>query len=237
MNPLAGFSDWALALLPRMFLYPGGLAIVAALLLALFMPRPATDTTRTSVLNEALRLVAHVNIPALACVWAALSILPLPGVSPLPFPVDRFTLVAITAISLLFDFILKSKSNRDELWPNLAIVLALTSPAASQSGLVLGVAEPGVVDYLAGAAVLAGLVGLFDSVSYGWSQAARWLAWWGAAMALGMVPGGMWGFVSLPGAMVLGWTAHRQGWSRYATLLAYLLALAALLTSLLLPPG
>jgi hypothetical protein len=111
------------------------------------------------------------------------------------------------------------------------------SPVASQRGLVLGVAEPGVLDYLAGAAVLAGLVGLFDGVGYGWSRAARWLAWWGAAFALGMVPGGMWGFVSLPGAMMLGWVAQRLGWGRYATLLAYLLALSALLTSLLPPPG
>lgn len=220
-----------------MFLYPGGLAIVAALLMALFMPRPVTDTTRTTLLHKALRLVAHANIPALACAWAALSILPLPSVPPLPFPVDRFTLVAITAISLLFDFTLKSESNRYELWPNLAIVVALMSPVASQRGLVLGVTEPGIVDYLAGAAVLAGLVGLFDGGGYGWSRAARWLAWWGAVMALGMVPGGMWGFASLPAALVLGWIAQRLGWGRYAIMLAYLLALASLLTSLLLPPG
>ena len=211
--------------------------MVAALLLSLFMQRPATDTTRTTLLHRAMRLVAHANIPALACAWAALSILPWPGVPPLPLPVDRFTLVAITAISLLFDFTLKSESNRDELWPNLAIVLALMSPLASQRGLVLGVAEPGVVDYLAGAAVLAGLVGLFEGVGYGWSRSARWLAWWGTVMALGMVPGGMWGFVSLPAALALGWVAQRLGWNRYATLLAYLLALAELLTSLLLPPG
>lgn len=237
MNPLSGFSDWALALLPRIFLYPGGLAIVAALLLALFMQRSATDTTRTTLLHKVLRLVAHANVPALACAWAALSILPLPGVLPLPFPIDRFTLVAIITISLLFDFTVKTESNRDELWPNLAIVLALMSPLASQRGIVLGIGEPGVVDYLAGAAVVAGLVGLFDSVGYGWSRAARWLAWWGAGMALGMVPGGMWGFVSLPAALALGRIAQRLVWGRYATLLAYLLALAALLTSLLLPPG
>ncbi len=161
----------------------------------------------------------------------------MPGVPPLPFPVDRFTLVAITAISLLFDFTLKSESNRDELWPNLAIVVALMSPLASQRGLVLGIDESGVVDYLAGAAVLAGLVGLFEGLGYGWSRAARWLAWWGAVMALGVMPGAMWGFVSLPAASALGWIAQRLGWSRYATLPAYLLALAALLTSLLLPPG
>ena len=240
MNPLSGFSDWALALLPRMFLYPGGLAIVAALLMTLFMPRPATDATRTTpttLQHKALHLVALANIPALACAWAALSILPLPGVPPLPFAVDRFTLVAVIAISLLFDFTVKAETNRDEIWPNLAIVLALMSPVASQGGLVLGTGEPSVVDYQAGAAVLAGLVGLFEGVGYGWSRAARWLAWWGMVMALGMVPGGMWGFASLPAAVALGWVAQRLGWSRYATMLAYLLALATLLTSLLLPPG
>ena len=237
MNPLAGFSDWALALLPRMFLYPGGLAIVAALLLALFMPRPATVTAPTTLLHKTLHLIAHANIPALACAWAALSILPLPGVSLLPFPIDRFTVVAIIAISLLFDLATRSESDPEELWPNLAIVLALMSHVASQRGLVPGAAGPDVVAYLAGAAVMAGLVGLLESVGYGWSRAARWLAWWGAAFALGMVPGGMLGLVSLPGVLVLGWGAQRLGWSKYATTLAYLLALAALLTSLLLPPG
>ncbi|MEA2572741.1 MAG: hypothetical protein QOH93_39 [Chloroflexia bacterium] len=236
MNPLAGFSDWALALLPRLFLYPGGLALIGALLLALLLPRPNSDSAQTT-LHRALHLVAHANIPALACVWAALSILPLPGVSPLPFPVDRFSILAITAMSLLFDFTAKSERNRSELWPNVAIVLALMSPVAAQRGLVTGPAAEGVIGYLAGAAVLAGLVGLFDSMGEGWSQAARWLAWWGVAFALSMLPAGVWGLLTLPLALGLGWGARRLAWSRYVALLAWLLATSALLTALLLPPG
>jgi hypothetical protein len=237
VNPLAGFSDWALALLPRLFLYPGGLTVAAALLLALFMSRPATGTARTSLLRETLHLAATANIPALACAWVALSILPLPGLAPLPSPVDRFSVVAIIAASLLFDLAGSKEDQRDELWPGVAIVLALMSPVALQRGLMPGGADPGAVGYLAGAAVLAGLVGLFGGVGNGWSNAARWLAWWGAAFALGLMPGGTWGWISLPAALVLGWVAQRLGWGRYATMLAYVLGLGALVTALLLPPG
>ncbi|HEY0068598.1 MAG TPA: hypothetical protein VGE04_01370, partial [Chloroflexia bacterium] len=169
MNPLAGFSDWALALLPRLFLYPGGVAMVAALLLALFTPRQTTGKGRTSLLRETLHLAANANTPALACAWAALSILPLPGLAPLPFPVDRFSLVAIIAVSLLFDLTGAREDRRDELWPGVAIVLALMSPVALQRELMPGGAGQGVVSYLAGAAVVAGLVGLFGSVRYEWS--------------------------------------------------------------------
>lgn len=233
MNPLAGFSDWALALLPRMFLYPGGLAIIAAFLLALFMSRPV----RTAVLHDALQLLARANIAALALAWATLSILPLPGVNPLPFPVDRFSLVAVTGISLLLDLVSRKERDADELWPSLAIVLALMSPVALQRGLVPGEPSQSIASYVTAAAVLAGLVGLFGSVRNGWSNAARWLAWWGATLALGVVPGDVWELVTLPAALVLGLVAQRLDWSRYATFLAYVLALAALATSLLLPPG
>ena len=233
MNPFAGFSDWALALLPRMFLYPGGLAIVTALLLALFVLGPA----RTAALHYALQLLVHANIAALALAWAALSILPLPGVKALPFPVDRFSLVAVTGISLLVGLVASKETDTVELWPSLAIVLALMSPIALQRGFVPGEQSQGIVSHVTAAAVLAGLVGLFGSVRNGWSSAARWLAWWGAAFSLGVWPGDVWALITLPAALVLSSVAHRMGWSRYATLLAYVLALAALATSLLLPPG
>ncbi len=132
MNPLSGFSDWALALLPRMFLYPGGLALAAAFLIALFASHLATGSTGTPSLRKVLRLVARANIPGLACAWAGLAILPLPGVAPLPFPVDHFALVAITTISLLFDLALTGEDSASELWHTLPIVLALMSPIASQ---------------------------------------------------------------------------------------------------------
>ncbi|HVF98659.1 MAG TPA: hypothetical protein VND68_02365, partial [Chloroflexia bacterium] len=92
MNPLAGFSDWALALAPRLFLYPGGLAIAAALVLALYTSRRATGTP---VVRYAFSLITDANTLSLALAWAALSILPMPGTAPLPFPVDRFSLVSV----------------------------------------------------------------------------------------------------------------------------------------------
>lgn len=237
MNPLTGFSDWALSLLPRLFLYPGGLAVVVALFLALFISRLATGTARKSLLHHALHLLTNANIPALACAWAALAILPLPGASPLPLQVDRFSLVAVAATSLLFDVAYEREHTKDELWSNVAIVLALISPLASHRGLVPGGQEQGIVDYLAGVAVLVGLVGSVGSACYRWSGAARWLAWWGAALTLGALPGDVWGLTTLPAALVVGWTAQRLGWSKYATLLAYALGMIALLTALLLPPG
>jgi hypothetical protein len=211
--------------------------MAAALLLALFTPRPAIGTARTLRLRETLHLAANANTPALACAWAALSMLPLPGLAPLPFPVDRFSVPALIAASLLFDLAHANEDRRDELWPGVAVMLALVSPVASQSELMTGGGDQGAAGYLARVAALAGLVGLFDGMRYGWSHAARWLAWWGAAFALGAVPGATWGCVSLPAALVLGWIAQRLDWGRYATLLAYLLGLAALATALLLPPG
>lgn len=233
MNPLAGFSDWALALLPRLFLYPGGLAMAAALALALFTSGPVAGT---SVARHALRLVANTSILPLALAWAALAILPVPGMAPLPFPVDHFSIVAIVAASLLFDLIASKERDQDELWPSLAILLALMSPLAWQVGLMPGDGGEGVSGYLAGAATLVGLVGLFGSTRYGWGAAARWLAWW-AALALGTLPAGAWGLVTLPATLVLGWVAQRLGWGKYATLLACVLALGALATGLPRLPG
>ncbi|HET6262225.1 MAG TPA: hypothetical protein VFG99_08295 [Chloroflexia bacterium] len=234
MNPLAGFSEWALALLPRLFLYPGGLAMAVALALALFTSRPAAGT---SVVRHALHPVANANILPLALAWAMLSVLPASGTASLPFPVDRFSIVAIVAASLLFDLIASKERHQDELWPSLAILLALMSPLAWQGELMPGSGDEDVSGYLAGAATLVGLVGLFGSTRCGWSAAARWLAWWGAALALGTLPAGAWGLVTLPAAIVLGWAAQRPGWGRYATLLAYLLALGALATGLPRLPG
>ncbi len=237
MSPLAGFSDWVLALLPRIFFYPGGAGLAAALCLALITLRGAASRGRGGVLLVVLRFLTAANIPALACAWAALSILPLPGVAPLPFPVDRFSLLAVAATSLLFDLMRPGEANRDELWPDLAIVLALMSPLVLQRGLALGAQGQGVVAYVAGAAVLAGLVGLFGSARYGWSGAARWLAWWGAGMAWAAVPGEAWGWATLPAALTLGWAVQRRGWGKYAAPVACALAMSALLTALLLPPG
>jgi hypothetical protein len=184
-----------------------------------------------------LSLVANANILSLALAWAALSILPIPGMAPLPFPVDRFALVAVVAASLLFDLVAAKEDYREEIWASLAIVLALMSPVSSQDGLMPSTGDQRISGYLAGAAVLVGLGGLFGGTRYGWSSAARWLAWWGAAFASGTLPAGAWGLVTLSAALALGWAARRLGWGGYATLLAYLLALAALATALPRLPG
>jgi hypothetical protein len=138
---------------------------------------------------------------------------------------------------MLFDLVAAKERPQDELWPSLAIVLALMSPVAWQGGLMPRNGDEGISGFLAGAAVLVGLVGLFGGTRYGWSGATRWLAWWGAAFALGTLPAGGWGAVTLPVALVLGWAAQRLGWGRYATLLACVLALGALATALLRLPG
>ena len=43
------------------------------------------------------------NLPSLAIAWAGVALLPLPGASVLPSPVDRWALAAVLAVSLLLD--------------------------------------------------------------------------------------------------------------------------------------
>ena len=237
MNPFAGFSEWALTLLPRLFLYPGGLGMLLALLLALLLRRIGRSTSKTTPLQDALRMLATANVLSLACAWAGLALLTLPFTSPVPQPVDRFALLSLVIASLLFDLAINREPGTGEVWPSVAIVLALMSSLPRQSGL-LAAEDPGLLmETLMEGAVLAGLVGLFGSVQNSWSGMARMLAWWSVTVTLGVLSSDLWGLLTLPASLAVGLVVWRRGWSGYATALAYLLALVSLLTSLLLPQG
>src|SRR5437868_6034119 len=102
MNSWLGpFSDWTLALLPRLFLYPGGLWMLSMLLPLCLLP--ARRRSR-AFLPPASCLLPAGPSPQLAVAWVALALLPLPGAAPLPFPVDRLSLAGLLVTSLALDW-------------------------------------------------------------------------------------------------------------------------------------
>lgn len=185
MTPeLAGFSDWVLALLPRLFLFPGGLWMIVGVAMirfgsggiaALHWRSWAADLKKT-------------NTWAVATAWAALALLPLPGSASLPTPIDRWTLAALGAISFLLD--LRGVKDQERRWyANAAagITFALIAPLASAQRLLISerqmdigwTAAPWLVS------VLAGIVALLWLGEGGIGAQVRWLLW--ASMALSPV--------------------------------------------------
>ncbi|MEO5952701.1 MAG: hypothetical protein ABIQ44_09575 [Chloroflexia bacterium] len=134
MTPeLAAFSDWVLALLPRLFLFPGGLWMLVGLTVIRFA-LGGLDALRPRRLASDL---AQVNLGSAAIAWAAISLLPLPGTAALPAPVDRWVLVAMLSVSLLLS--IGEVEEKARIWFALAgagIALALLGPMASTQRLL-----------------------------------------------------------------------------------------------------
>ena len=176
MTPeLASFSDWALALLPRLFLYPGGLALIVVLLVLRF----ASSGKRSILGKPLLSELSRANLLSLAVAWVAVALAPLPGASNLPSAPDKLVLAALPALSLLLD---TPSPSYTRLFAGAAITLALLLPAVDAGSLL---APTGDLLLLAlfSLAVLTALV----SLSWGRSEIAgqvRWLAWF----CLGVVP-------------------------------------------------
>jgi hypothetical protein len=246
MTPeLAAFSDWVLALLPRLFLYPGGLWLVAGLVVI----RWARDGRGGVRPGHWVGALAQANLGAVATAWAALSLLPLPGAQPLPTPVDRWALGALLAISLLLD--LDGVESHVRRWRGLAgagITLALLAPLAGEPGLLVSEAALGMswAARLAIFAVGLGIVVLVWSGDVGLGGEVRGLAWLGMALApvwpllpdswltptfavflvAGFIYRGAKRVTKIPAPAQLMWLGLAIQW---------LLALGALLTALLLP--
>ncbi|MFL5734430.1 MAG: hypothetical protein ACJ78Q_14690 [Chloroflexia bacterium] len=181
---LTAFSDWTLALLPRLLLYPGGLW-------ALFMLLPLYLLTGVggrgsgvwgwwSVFSGRSRLSVGVA-------WAGLALLPLPGAAALPFPVDRLSLVGLLVTSLALEWhsgvALRGTHLAPAISANVAVVLAAAAPLAGGRGLLQPASAYGSVGWLSACAVAAGLVALLGGYARDPAAAVRWLAWFGLALA------------------------------------------------------
>lgn len=234
MNPLSGFSDWVLALLPRLFLLPGAPALLLAVALYYLADRARSNPTITGP-----HALAHAflrgNTLALATAWVGVALVPFPGMAPLPFPVDTFALLSLPVASLAFDLFSGKKIESQEIGGVLALIVAVPALALQGSRLFDTGSNEGAAAWLGLGSMACGLVALFPGVAWGISGAMRWLTLGaigleiGAALNLTFVAG------LLAGAYVLGALATRFGWGKGVLALAYALAAFAVLTRLLQP--
>jgi hypothetical protein len=234
MTPLAGFSDWTLALLPRLFLYPGGLWMLSALIALLVATSGRESRRYRSLLHD----LTQANLPALATAWAALSLLPLPGTQPLPFPVDRFSLAALLALSMLFD---APSTRRERGLAGTAITLAIMAPLAGRQAILNVAGDVTIADWLSLLAVAAGLAALAADGAPSLSGGLRWLGWLGLGAApiwrQAFISNALWASLAYALAIVIIAWVSGIVWRRANSMLAvgatFSLSAASLLAALL----
>jgi hypothetical protein len=173
---LSGFSQWTLDLLPRLFLYPGGLWALMALLWLRFVSG-GVSALRPSAL--AAGLLSAPLLPT-AIAWVALALLPLPGTSPLAFPADRLALAGLLVASLVLSQPASDTGERAAPYLEVAITLAIMAPLAGGRGL-LSAGDWGPAGWIALAAVVAGLASLPGPSVSDLAGNLRLLAWFGLA--------------------------------------------------------
>lgn len=243
MNLFAGFSDWVLALLPRLFFAPGGVCLLLAFALH-YTASHYRDSRGTASHNsnrtnprQLLHAFLRENTPALASAWTATALVPLVGIAPLPFPMDTFSLLSLPILSLAFDVSVGNKKDVDEIGEIvgvLAITVAVLSPALSGKRLLLTGHGDGNPSWVVLGAIVVGLVALTPSAGLGINVAMRWLALGltgltlAASFNLGQVT------ALLAGCFTVGLIVAKLGWSKTALVTACLLAAFALLIQLLL---
>ena len=211
MTPeLAQFSQWVLALLPRLFIYPGGVWLLVGIALI----RLAGDGTKGVGPRAWLDDLMGADLPSLAVAWAGIAMLPLPGASVLPTAVDRWALASVLAVSLLLDSGTRGANGMRMANAGAAITLAIVAPLAGGDSLVGLPADYASRAPLAfGLAVAAVAVGLVVIVWWGGAGLAgevRGLGW--LALALMPVYGDMWPVVTVWvfGAGMIIWFVARR---------------------------
>ena len=181
-SALSAFSDWTLVLLPRLFLYPGGIWALGVLLLLRFACGGLSAVKAHSLRADFARSESLV----IATAWASLALMPLPGTAPLPFPIDRFALAGLLATSFLLARRGASDMKRGRIPPiEVAMTLAVLAPMASSSTL-LRIGESGnaaIANVAALSSLAVGLCLLWPEV-LDMGTGVRWLGWLG----LGAVP-------------------------------------------------
>jgi hypothetical protein len=176
MNPLGPFSDWMLALLPRLFLYPGGLWLLGLVVLM----RLVSGVPGTRRVSTLVRDFAAANTLSLAVAWVAVALLPLPGANPLPAAPDRLVLTALPLVSLLLSA--KESLAIGRAAAVAGLTLALLVPLLQGRELYLVRAEGSLSVVLATLAVGVALVALWADVPRDLAASARWLAWLGLGL-------------------------------------------------------
>lgn len=178
MSDLASFSDWTLALLPRLFIYPGGVWMLAALLALRF----ASGGIKAIHPNALIYDLSKARLLSLAMAWAGLALLSLPVTALLPYPVDRLVLVGLLAMSLALDWSVGEDNARVKALQGVGISLALLAPLAGGRALLRAVDTWTPADLMAALAVLIGLAALSTLVKDSLSAGVRWLSWLGLAL-------------------------------------------------------
>lgn len=172
MIGLQGFSDWVLALLPRLFLYPGGLGLVAA-----FVVFRLAQGGLVSLKPEALAQdLDKAPLLSLAVAWTTLSLISLPGASPLAAPVDTLVLVALVLISFSLD---KEATFEREGWISAAMALAVLVSTIRGHTLTGYVPASGVSSLLAIFCIAIGVVRLSGTAQTSPAAVMRWIVWVG----------------------------------------------------------
>lgn len=172
MTGLEGFSDWVLALLPRLFIYPGGLWM----LVALAGLRLATGGLAAIRPRSILVDLAKALLPSLALAWATLSLLPLPGASPLAAPVDALVLIALVLISFTLD---GDAALERERWISVGMALAVLSPVVRGHVLMGYVPAWDASSVISMFCIAVGLARLSNAAQRDLATAVRWLTWAG----------------------------------------------------------
>ena len=185
MNDLAGFSEWTLALLPRLFLYPGGLWLLIVMLVF-----RVTGKGREQISSSVLLLdFLAAELAVLATAWVAVALLPVPGAVRLPFPADRLAIAGLLAVSLAFDRYgnngVTAEMQRRSVFTGfnyrwgieLAILTAVVAPVAGQRTLLD--VNAGLSGWISLLAVLVGMAALAPQAANGLALAVRLVGWLG----------------------------------------------------------
>jgi hypothetical protein len=163
----AAFAAWLGALLPRLVLYPGGLILVLAALLAWWAGRrPGRGDPSAALLSPPGAPAPALQRLALALAWVSAALLPLPGAAPWPLPPD---LLVLGGLLLAAGAVTGAATPGGQVDRGLALsagALAAFALAAGRLGLPLLPVSP----LVAGPALLAYAWGLL-SADHAWRAA------------------------------------------------------------------
>ena len=247
MNDLAGFSEWTLALLPRLFLYPGGLWLLITILGMRFI----IDGRQAIRPGSLIVILSRVGLPSMATAWAAVALLPLPGAVSLTFPTDRLALAGLLAVSLAFDGYSAPKDEGRTTtghrslvtghFTELAIFISVLAPLAAQTTLID--VRSGIPGWISLFAVFLGVAALSPQAASSLSLAVRLIGWLGLASApLWMLPrlenpvrGALVYMILMLTAAIVGRLAVGRIKAEWSMAVVWSLAALSLLAALLLP--